>query len=267
MVSFPNAKINLGLYVTEKRPDGFHTIESVFYPVPWHDVLEIIPSKKVTFTASGLSIPGKNEDNLCLKAYQLLSDNYRIPPVHIHLRKEIPMGAGLGGGSADAAFTIKMLNELFSLQLPTAEMAAHAARLGSDCAFFIYNTPQIATGVGDQLTPSSVSLKGYYLALVYPGIHIPTKKAYSGIRPAKNDVDLSALQEYPPDEWSRFLRNDFEAHIFEQHPALKNISNKLTEAGAVYTAMSGSGSAIFGIFQQPPAVNFSEDYIVKELAL
>lgn len=267
MVSFPNAKINLGLNITQKRADGFHDIETIFYPIPWYDILEIIPSNNVSFTSSGLPIPGTSSDNLCVKAYHLLANAYKLPPVHIHLRKEIPMGAGLGGGSADAAFTLRLLNDLFELSLSKDEMASFAGQLGSDCPFFIYNTPHMATGVGDILSPHPIDLKGYHLTLVYPGTHISTAEAYGGVSPQQSTFNLSELYHHHPSVWHNHLKNDFEEHLFKRYPTLNDISNQLTDAGAIYTAMSGSGSTIFGIFETPPLLNFPDRFTVKGLSL
>ncbi|MFN6946152.1 MAG: 4-(cytidine 5'-diphospho)-2-C-methyl-D-erythritol kinase, partial [Cytophagaceae bacterium] len=183
MISFPNAKINLGLYITEKRKDGFHSIETCFYPIPLCDALEILPSKSTLFTSSGIDIPGSAKGNLCLQAYELLKKDFDLPSVHIHLHKNIPIGAGLGGGSSDGAYTIKTLNKLFKLNLREDRMAEYAGKLGSDCPFFIYNNPLIARGKGDEFSSTSIQLSGKYMILVYPDVHISTAEAYAGVKP------------------------------------------------------------------------------------
>ena len=248
MLSFPNAKINLGLRILSKRPDGYHNIESCLYPIPWRDVLEIVPAHEFSFKQTGLEIPGNSDDNLCVKAYQFLNEDYQIPPVAIHLHKVIPMGAGLGGGSADGAFAIKVLNALFDLKLPLQELKKYAARLGSDCPFFIENIPAIATDTGTTLHPTDLTLEGSWLAITHPGIHVSTKEAYAGVTPMPIAAPIDRLLHQPIEQWKSTLINDFEASIFLNHPAIAQIKNSLYEKGALYAAMSGSGSAVFGIF-------------------
>jgi 4-diphosphocytidyl-2-C-methyl-D-erythritol kinase len=249
MVSFPNAKINLGLHITEKRPDGYHNLESCFYPVPWKDALEILPAKQFRFTSSGIEIPGKNNDNLCIKIYEVLAGEFKLPPVKIHLHKNIPVGAGLGGGSADAAFTIKILNDLFNLNLSDNAMEEYVRPLGSDCAFFIRNKPVFAYNKGDQFKEQSVDLSGKSILIVYPGIHISSKEAYAGIKPVKPDMPL---QEILRDSscWKAHLKNNFEMELFILYPELEKIKEQLYQLGALYASMSGSGSAIYGIFEK-----------------
>lgn len=255
---FPNAKINLGLNITEKRSDGFHAIESVFVPIPWFDELEIIASKAATrFTSSGIPIPGLAKDNLCLKAYYLLKSKYDIPEVNIHLKKNIPIGAGLGGGSADAAFVLKGLNSLFSLNISTFELEDFARLLGSDCAFFIQNKPVLAIEKGDVFKEIELDITKYYIVLVYPNEHVSTQMAYSGVVPKKPDYELIDRLSMPESDWKAFVHNDFEASIFGQLPHLKTIKSSLYEYGAFYAAMSGSGSTIYGLFKSiPPKVKF-----------
>ncbi len=255
MIIYPNAKINLGLHVIEKRPDGFHTIESVFYPVGWQDMLEVLPdpSKEngVHFSASGIVIPGDAKDNLCVKAYELISKDYPMPAVKVHLHKLIPIGAGLGGGSSDAAFFIKALNELFELNLAWGELHHYAKQLGADCSFFITNRPVLAEGKGDQLESIAVSLRGMFVVIVYPGIHVNTAGAYAGIKPVKPTIALENLiVETPVEKWKNVLVNDFEKTVFEKYPAIKVLKEKMYECGAIYSAMSGSGSAVFGVFEK-----------------
>ena len=249
MVDFPHCKINLGLQVISKREDGYHTIETCFYPVPWTDILEIIPSKEFAFTSSGLVIPGKEEDNLCIKAYQLLQTQFKLEPVKIHLYKVLPTGAGLGGGSSDAAFTLRLLNSVFDLKLSTFHLKELAALLGSDCAFFVEDTPMLGNGKGEQLTALTLSLKGYYLVLVKPPIHVSTAEAYAGVKPQLPDQTISEILTYPVANWKDYLVNDFERSVFKKYPSIEAIKMQLYDYGAVYASMSGSGSSVFGIFQ------------------
>ncbi len=250
MLAFPNAKINIGLKITEKREDGFHNIESCFYPVGWCDALEILPSKNTSFRSSGISIPGNSADNLCIKAYKLLSADYTIPAVEMHLLKSVPIGAGLGGGSSDAAFAIKMLNELFALHISLEEQISYARRLGSDCAFFIENHPTYCYNKGDEFEPIEVVLTGKWIALINPGIHISTQEAYSGIQPQPSETDLRLLLKQPLPEWKYQVKNDFEATLFPKYPLLSDIKVMLYKQGAAYASMSGSGSTIYGIFDE-----------------
>lgn len=239
MIAFPPCKINLGLNVVRKRSDGYHDIETCFYPVPWTDILEVIPSDKFEFTMSGNSIPGN--DNLCVKAYDLL----KPPPARIHLHKIIPTGAGLGGGSSDAAWTLRLLNDVFNLGLKNEDLKRHAAKLGSDCSFFIDDVPMIGSGRGEVLLPANVNLKGKFIVIVKPDVHVSTVEAYSGIVPKESTLDIETV---PFDEWRNHLKNDFEESIFRKHPAIAVIKDGLYRAGANYASMSGSGSAVFGIF-------------------
>lgn len=250
MITFPNAKINLGLNIVSKREDGYHNIESCFYPIPWHDSLEVIEAASFAFHSYGLDIPGDTSSNLCVKAYKLLKADFDIPPIEIHLLKNIPMGAGLGGGSADGAFTLKMLNDIFSLNLTNPQLENYALQLGSDCPFFIKNQPAIATGRGEQLEPIDLDLSGYYLAIHNPGIHISTKEAYSGVKPKESKISVSEIVQRPIEQWKDLLRNDFEASIFPNHPEIEQLKNEMYGAGAIYASMTGSGSTVFGIFRK-----------------
>ena len=270
MVVFPNAKINIGLSITEKRADGFHNLASCFYPIGWKDILEIIPSKTTTqFSSSGIDIPGDPSNNLCLQAYELLKQDYNLPPVLIHLHKIIPIGAGLGGGSADAAFTIINLNKQFSLELTTAQMIAYARQLGSDCAFFIENKPTFATEKGDIFQEINLNLSENYILLVNPAIHISTKEAYAGITPQVPSHDLKkTLETSLPLSWNGIVLNDFENHLFKSYPLLKDIKQQLYDAGASYASMTGSGATVYGIFdKKPPQITFDKKYTVKSLKL
>ncbi len=255
MISFPNAKINIGLNIIEKRDDGFHNIESVFYPVALCDALEVVENKEQTteriiFTSSGIEIPGNANDNLCYYAYHLVAQDYPLPNVKVHLHKHIPIGAGLGGGSADAAFFIRFLNEKFDLDISWGEMHNYARQLGSDCSFFISNKPAFAQQKGDVYESLNFSLKNYFIVLIYPNIHINTAKAYSGVIP-KNAVRSleNDVLNLPIEEWKNYIYNDFENSIFPQFPEIKNIKEKLYSLGAVYASMSGSGSTLYGIFE------------------
>lgn len=262
MITFPNAKINLGLHITEKRSDGYHNIETVFYPIPWSDILEIIPATTTIFNSSGISIPGENNSNLCLKAYHLLKEKYQLPPVHIHLHKIVPIGAGLGGGSSDASFTLKSLNELFNLKISIEQLEQYASTLGSDCSFFIQNKATFASGKGDQFSPlSEFSLKGYYILLIYPSIGISTQEAYQGVLPQKAQDNIESILSKDISTWKSSLKNDFEESIFPKYPLLSEIKEELYQSGALYASMSGSGSTMFGIFDVDPstiALSFSK---------
>lgn len=264
MVCFPNAKINIGLSITEKRSDGFHNIESCFYPIQWCDILEIIPADQTVFTSSGIPIPGDHDDNLCLKAYELLQKDFKLPPVAIHLHKIIPIGAGLGGGSSDASFTLKTLNTLFELNLSDDQLISYAKRLGSDCPFFIKNEPVIAINKGDEFQHCNLDLKGKYILLVYPNKHISTAEAYSGITPQKTSIDYKNLSfnELKKAE----VVNDFETQLIGKYVQLQEIRDDLKKAKADYISLSGSGSTMFGIFSEPPNVNF-DNYLIKSLTL
>lgn len=252
MLSFPNVKINLGLNIVSKRRDGYHNIESCFYPVPWCDVLEIIRSGTFEFTSSGLIIPGAQASNLCISAYQLLRDQYKIGPVRIHLHKVIPVGAGLGGGSSDGAFTIKMLSNLFGLNLSESVMETLAGILGSDCPFFIKNKPVFAKGTGSEFHPVEIDLTGKYIALKHPGIHVSTKEAYSAMRPEKPEIPIPVILNHPHNDWKGLLKNDFEKFVFPNHSPIQELKEQLYKKGALYASMSGSGSAVYGIFDNKP---------------
>lgn len=251
MINFPNAKINIGLHITEKRADGFHNIETIFYPICLSDILEIKASKnKFSFTSTGLPIDsGQEKNNICIKAYDLLNEHYSLMPVTMHLHKTIPIGAGLGGGSADAAFTLKMLNSVMALNLPETRLQEIAGKAGSDCPFFILNKPSSATEKGNVLFPATLNLKGYFLVLIYPFIHVNTAAAYQKIKPQKPTDKLTELIKQPVETWKDKINNDFEEVIFHEYPEIKRIKEQLYDAGAVYASMSGSGSGVYGIFK------------------
>ncbi len=249
MVSFPPCKINLGLNIIAKRSDGYHDIETCFYPLPWTDILEIIPAKEMSFSSSGISIPGKEEDNLCLKAYYLLKKDFDLQPVSIHLHKIIPTGAGLGGGSSDAAHSLKLLNTIFNLQLSIDTLKNYASRLGSDCGFFIESKPMLGEGRGELLSSIAIDLRGYYLVLAKPDVHVSTAEAYAGVAPQLSFYNIKSVLEYTPMvEWKRILKNDFEESVFQKYPQVGEIKNTMYSQGAIYASMSGSGSSVFGLF-------------------
>lgn len=268
MLLFPNAKINLGLRITGKRKDGYHDIETCMFPIPLYDALEIILANKTSFSFSGISIPGDAKDNLILKAYQLLKKDFNdLPPIAVHLHKAIPVGAGLGGGSADAAFALKLMNNLFDLILEDWFLEDYAAQLGSDCPFFIENTPKIATGRGEILSPIALDLTGKWLILVNPNLHIGTKEAYAGVVPKKPTEDLREILA-DTSVWKDRLKNDFEDRIFQKYPLIQSIKESLYEQGAFYAAMSGSGSTVFGLFDQEPEMSFSgKGYFVFKVGM
>ncbi len=251
MVSFPGCKINLGLNILGKRADGYHDLITCFYPVPWFDVLEIVPADEFSFSVSGVTIPAAPADNLCVRAYELLRSEFPIGPVAIYLLKILPIGAGLGGGSSDAAHVLITLNELFALNLSETKLMDYAARLGSDCAFFIRNKPLIGEGRGEVLSDTSVSLKGRFLVIVKPDVSVSTAEAFAGIVPRPGETDLrTVLQKHPVSEWRDRVSNDFEEPIVERFPAVGVLRQKLYDSGAVFAGMSGSGSAVYGIFEK-----------------
>ncbi|NHE58399.1 4-(cytidine 5'-diphospho)-2-C-methyl-D-erythritol kinase [Cyclobacterium plantarum] len=268
MITFPNAKINLGLQILGKREDNYHEISTCMYPIPVTDALEIIPSENSGFSSSGMAIPGKSENNLILKAYHLLvADFPQLSPVQVHLHKNIPIGAGLGGGSADAAFALSMLNDIFALKIDKQKLKQYAARLGSDCPFFIENQAQIATGRGELLQPAAVKLSGNWLYLIHPGIHISTQEAYAGVQPVSGQKDLKEILK-KPENWKKDLDNDFESSLFKKYPILSVIKSSLYQAGAWYASMSGSGSSVFGLFsEEPKQLSFPDHYIQLRKAL
>ncbi|XWW47054.1 4-(cytidine 5'-diphospho)-2-C-methyl-D-erythritol kinase [Fibrella sp. USSR17] len=259
MIAFPACKINIGLQLTERRADGFHNLLSAFYPVGWSDALEIIPAPVFGFSTSGLPIPGRPgtlgdtpENNLCVRAYELLRADHDLPPVQMHLHKVVPIGAGLGGGSADAATTINLLATAFKLNLTVDQREAYARQLGSDCAFFIQNKPQYCVEKGDVFEEIDLDLTGYYIQLVYPNLAISTAEAYAGVTPKQPTVPLRTLLEAPIEGWRGRVHNDFEDSLFPKYPVLADIKQQLYDTGAIYASMSGSGSTVYGIFSAPP---------------
>ncbi|MDX9748059.1 MAG: 4-(cytidine 5'-diphospho)-2-C-methyl-D-erythritol kinase [Paludibacter sp.] len=250
----PNAKINIGLYVVEKRSDGYHNLETVFYPLPLYDelVVEEKPSMKESckLEVEGIAVTTNQEDNLIVKAYRLLEKDFSLGNTAVYLRKNIPFGAGLGGGSSDAAFMLKALNELYSLQLTDDQLEKYAVKLGADCPFFIRNRPVFATGIGNVFQPVEVSLQGYQFVLVKPDIHVSTPLAYAGIKPQPAQFSLSGSIQFPIENWKQRIENDFEKTVFEKFPRIGEIKQELYDSGALYATMSGSGSSVIGIFPQ-----------------
>ena len=268
MLIYPNAKINLGLNVIERRQDGYHNIETVFYPVGLCDVLDVQPSDTCmdySFSSSGIELGGDPEDNLIIKAFRLLRADYQFPPVDISLIKQIPFGAGLGGGSSDAAFMLKGLNELFELKITKRKLEKYASVLGADCPVFIKNKPVFATGIGNVFTPIKISLKGYFLMLVKPDIHVSTPEAYSLVVPEIPPHSLLELIQRPVTGWKDTIKNDFEKSVFAIHPEIESIKNQLYGLGAIYASMSGSGSSVYGIFKTVPekSSDFDDCYIAS----
>lgn len=253
MVVFPNCKINLGLRILSKREDNYHELETIMYPIPLYDILEIVPNPTFEFVQTGIDVAVDLEQNICVKAYRLFQNEFSISPVRIHLHKQLPMGAGMGGGSADGTFVLKTLNSLFNLQLSEADLLYWSAFLGSDCPFFINNNAQLAKGRGDVLQPISVSLKGKYLAIVQPNIHISTKDAFENVFISGKANELVLDIQKPIREWKSIIQNDFENHIFEKYPLLRDLKETFYQNGALYASLTGSGSVVYGIFDFIPS--------------
>ena len=247
MIVYPNAKINIGLNVLRKRTDGYHEISSIFFPVKeLHDVLEILPSDTFSFTSTGINIPG--DGNICIKAFELLKADFDIDNVKIHLHKMIPIGAGLGGGSSDGAFTLKVMNELFELNISNKRLEEYALQLGSDCPFFIDNTPKYVCGIGEKMTNIDLDLSSYELKFVFPDLHISTTYAYGGVTPKHPKTELFELINQPMKNWKSTVKNDFEVSAFSKYPQLEKMKNKLYSDGAIYASLTGSGSVLYGVF-------------------
>ena len=275
MILFPNAKINLGLNIIRKRPDGYHDLETFFSPVSLCDALEIIPqnpldsiSEQIIFSSSGIIIDGNREDNICVKAWNLLKKDYpNLPGIFMHLHKHIPTGAGLGGGSSDGAFTLQLLNNLFNLKISDHKLRSYALQLGSDCPFFILNKPCFAQGQGEKLEYIDIDLSGYEILLVHPGIHITTAKAFTGVSTAVPEKSIYDIIQQPVSTWRSELVNDFEKAIIPQFPTIGEIKNQLYALGATYASMTGSGSSVYGLFEKGkiPAYVFPAGYQVFRL--
>ena len=265
MICFPNAKINLGLNIVSKRPDGYHNLETVFYPIDLKDALEIRPcsmDQPYRFHQLGIPISGDPDKNLVIKAYNLFAELINIPPIEIRLLKTIPFGAGLGGGSSDAAFMLSLLNKTFLSDFSIDELAAMATKIGADCPFFLYNKPAFATGIGDELEIIELDLDSYYFVLVKPDFSVPTKDAYSMITPSKPDISLKEIVKRPISEWKTLMKNDFEIPVFKKYPEIQKIKQQLYDYGALYTSMSGSGSSVYAFFKDPVKVSFPNNYFV-----
>ncbi|WP_069659860.1 4-(cytidine 5'-diphospho)-2-C-methyl-D-erythritol kinase [Arcticibacter eurypsychrophilus] len=263
MILFPNAKINIGLNILNKRNDGYHDLETVFYPIPLYDALEAVEAPVLHFESSGIVIPGRDEENLCLKAYELIKKDFELPALSIHLHKKIPIGAGLGGGSSDAAYFIRLLNEKFNLKLDTAVMQDYARKLGADCAFFIESKPVFAYGKGEEFKDVSLDLSAYSLVLIMPPVFVSTADAFRGVKCRIPETPLQELIKLPLGQWKQDIKNDFEESVFKAFPIIQGLKNSLYDAGALYVSMSGSGAAVYGIFAQKPELpSFDESYNV-----
>lgn len=248
MLAFANAKINIGLNITANRPDGYHQIETVFYPIKIHDVVELTDSEDLKCVVTGQDFGGQMEDNLCYKAFKLVQQDHQVPNQQITLLKNTPIGAGLGGGSSDAANVIKLMNSKFQLGISISKMEEYAAKLGADCAFFIKNEPMYATGIGEQLSALELDLSKHHLALVTPDIHVSTAEAYSGVIPNPITKLLPDLMKLPVQDWKGLVKNDFEPSVFLKYPQIKQLKDDLYDAGALYASLTGSGSSVYGIF-------------------
>lgn len=257
MIVYSNAKINIGLSVKDKRPDGYHNIESIFYPIPLNDIIEIIPAKEDSFLCTGIEID--LEDNLILSAIKLFREKFTIPPVYVHVHKQIPLGSGLGGGSSNASFTLILLNQLFDLKLSHSELVDCALELGSDCPFFIYNTPAMVKGRGELVSPIDYSLKDKFLKIVYPGFNSSTLEAFKNLK----RHEKSNISDFHDSQDLSFLTNDFESGIFHLHPNLKEIKSDLMDEGAFYSSLTGTGSCVYGIFNERPKNSGDTSRIVK----
>ena len=274
MVVFPCSKINLGLNIVERRSDGYHNLETVFYPIPLHDNLEVISVKNATqdylWHTTRLEIEGEDDNNLVVKVFRLLKEEFsQIPSVEIWLHKRIPSGAGLGGGSSDAAYMMRLLNEKYDLKMTDEDIEYRLSRLGADCPFFYHSRPAYATGIGDQLLPIDFDLAGYTLVLVKPDVHVSTREAYSLVHPKPSSQSLLFALSQPIETWRETVKNDFEFSVFKQYPAIAAIKQTLYDMGAVYASMSGSGSSVFGLFRrsQPEAAEVFSDCFVYETKL
>ncbi len=272
MICFPNAKINLGLNVVSRRADGYHNIETIFYPIGLKDALEIIPmqtkasatqNKSYRFFESGMEIGGNLEDNLVIRAWKVVKKECDIPPIDIHLLKKIPFGAGLGGGSSDAAFMLKLLNTHFSLGYSEEDLRQRASTIGADCPFFVVNKPAFASGIGEHLEEIVLSLDNYFFVLIKPNCFISTQTAYAMVTPTSPTVSLKEIIKHPVSEWKETMKNDFEASVFKKFPEICNIKEKLYDLGAIYASMSGSGSSVFALFESEIEIEkyFSKQFV------
>jgi 4-diphosphocytidyl-2-C-methyl-D-erythritol kinase len=272
MIAFPNCKVNLGLHILRKRPDGFHDLETVFYPIPIYDAIEIVQSPgidhDVEFTSSGLVVDSSPEHNICVRAYRLLKKDFpELASVRMHLHKVIPLGAGLGGGSSDGAFMLTLLNKKFGLAITENQLINYALQLGSDCPFFIKNRPQFATGRGERLEDIAIDVSCYRVVVINPGIHVLTGKAFERIKPNSERASIRDIIFKPVQEWKDYLKNDFEESLFSLYPEIQTIKEQLYQKGAVYASMSGSGSSVFGLFEKNTDLQFDfpSHYLNKDL--
>lgn len=266
MLLFPNCKINIGLNVTEKYPNGYHALETVFYPINWTDILEITEKTNqntgIKINQSGIKIDGKPENNILFKAYHLLAKIKPLPKLSVNLHKVLPMGAGLGGGSSNAAFLISYLNNGFGLKIEDKELRQIASQLGADCAFFLTNKPVYATGIGNLFNEINLNLNKYHICLVYPNVHSNTKQAYASVNPKKPDYNLKqSIENLPVSEWKNIIRNDFEDSVFKIYPQIAELKQYFYQQNALYAAMSGSGSTVFGIFKNMPGLSLPQEYL------
>lgn len=261
MIVFPNTKINIGLNIVARRPDGYHNLESVFFPIPIQDALEVIEqpagAPSCQFRQYGIAVDCPPDKNLVVRAYQLLASHFSLPPVSVFLDKHIPTGAGLGGGSADASFMLRLLNEKFQLHLSSLQLQQYAVQLGADCPFFIPNVPAYVTGIGEVMQPLALSLSGWWLVVVKPNVFVSTRVAFAHITPKPSAFPLSSLPSLPVTQWRNRVVNDFEESIFPQFPVIAAYKEALYQAGAVYASMSGSGASLYGLFAQQPAANLA----------
>lgn len=264
MITFPNAKINLGLNIVSKRDDGYHNIETIFYPIGMKDALELLPSKTIepySLHTTGIDVGGDSENNLVIKALNLIRAEKVVPNIDIHLLKKIPSGAGLGGGSADGAFMLHMLNDTFSLGYSYDQLHQFAVKLGADCAFFLKNKPAYAYGIGDKLESIELSLHQYYLVVIKPDLFVSTKEAYTNIIPKQPEISLKEIVKLPIQEWRNFMHNDFEPSIFKKYPTIEKIKETLYDNGALYASMSGSGTSVYGFFDKKPSLSFPNYFV------
>jgi len=268
MVFFPHCKINIGLNILDKRPDGYHALQTIFYPIKLYDVVEVIESKIFEFSTTGIKIPGPPDQNLCVKAYQLLRKVFQdLPPIRMYLHKNIPTGSGLGGGSADGTFIIRLLNEKFALRLSEGHLASLAIQLGSDCPFFIHHSACYAEGRGELLEEINLDLSNYKIVLVHSGIQVNTRWAFSMIKRPNRKLPVKEMIMQSPKSWRSVVKNDFEEPVFSEFPSLQKIKQKLYEQGAHYSSLTGSGSTIYGIFDKDaqPKIEFGPEFRVDRL--
>ena len=265
MICYPNAKINLGLNVVSKRADGYHNLESIFLPIDWCDVLEVLPTRSsgIQLNVHGIEVMGETSDNLVVRAYQLVKRKFDIDGVEVHLLKNIPTGAGMGGGSSDGVFMLQALCDLFALQVSKELMLEWAASLGSDCPFFLFNRPSFVVGRGEVVETLSIDLSDYQVCVVHPGIHISTAGAFSAITPRPSRCDLKSAAALPPEEWRKYFSNDFQTHAFESSPVIGEIIDGFYDTGAIYASMTGSGSAVYGVYKKGQLKRMELPYLTQ----